>query len=76
MDEQDSRYALMQKNAVLEHNALAEIVADYAVCVIDNPPDINMSVFNALVCTEKIIPNAKNFYSVDGIPNCARSQSS
>ena len=36
-------------------NALAEIADDYAVCVIDNPPDINMSVFNALACTDDVI---------------------
>ena len=36
-------------------NALAEIADDYAVCVIDNPPDINMSVFNALSCTDDVI---------------------
>jgi hypothetical protein len=36
-------------------NALQEIAGDYAVCVIDNPPDINMSVFNALACTDDVI---------------------
>ena len=36
-------------------NALEEISADYAACLIDNPPDINMSVFNALACTDDVI---------------------
>ena len=36
-------------------NALEEISADYAACLIDNPPAINMSVFNALACTDDVI---------------------
>ena len=40
---------------VILKDALAEVSADYAICVIDNPPDINMSVFNALACTDDVI---------------------
>ena len=40
---------------VILKDALTEIAADYAICVIDNPPDINMSVFNALACTDDVI---------------------
>ena len=47
--DQETRQDLILKNA------LAEIADDYAVCVIDNPPDINMSVFNALSCTDDVI---------------------
>jgi len=47
--DQETRQDLILKNA------LAEIADDYAVCVIDNPPDINMSVFNALACTDDVI---------------------
>ena len=44
----------MRQDLILK-NALAKIADDYAVCVIDNPPDINMSVFNALSCTDDVI---------------------
>lgn len=44
----------MRQDLILK-NTLAEIADDYAVCVIDNPPDINMSVFNALACTDDVI---------------------
>jgi len=46
--------ASIRQDTILK-NALQEIAGDYAVCVIDNPPDINMSVFNALACTDDVI---------------------
>jgi chromosome partitioning protein len=36
-------------------NALKEVINDYGICVIDNPPDINMSVFNSLVMTDDVV---------------------
>ena len=36
-------------------NALRPIVDKYDICVIDNPPDINMSVFNSLNISDDVI---------------------
>lgn len=36
-------------------NALKPILNKYQVCIIDNPPDINMSVFNSLNITNDIV---------------------
>lgn len=41
--------------AVILKNALAEIRDRYIACIIDNPPDINMSVFNALVMSDEVV---------------------
>ena len=35
--------------------ALAEVKEQYEICIIDNPPDINISVLNALVVTDEVI---------------------
>lgn len=35
--------------------ALASIINDYQICVVDNPPDINMSVFNALNISDDVV---------------------
>ena len=49
LGEQEERQDIFLKNA------LAEVANRYDVCVIDNPPDINMSVFNALMVTDDVI---------------------
>ncbi len=44
-----------ERQDILLKNALAAVADSYDVCVIDNPPDINMSVFNALMVTDDVI---------------------
>ena len=44
-----------ERQDILLRNALAAVADRYDVCVIDNPPDINMSVFNALMVTDDVI---------------------
>ena len=41
--------------AVILREALQEVAGDYDLCIIDNPPDINMSVLNALSITDDVI---------------------
>lgn len=36
-------------------DALQDVQGAYDICIIDNPPDINMSVFNALSVTDDVI---------------------
>ncbi len=36
-------------------NALASVSSQYQFCLIDNPPDINLSVFNTLALTDDVI---------------------
>ncbi len=36
-------------------NTLAEVAGNYQFCIIDNPPDINLSVFNTLSVTDDVI---------------------
>ncbi len=36
-------------------NALKTIQNDYDICIIDNPPDINFTVYNALVATNQVV---------------------
>lgn len=48
--------------------ALSDVADDYDVCLIDNPPDINISVLNALVASESvIIVSTPDAYSVQGV---------
>ncbi len=48
--------------------ALTAITTDYDICLIDNPPDINISVLNALTASnEVIIISTPDAYSVQGI---------
>lgn len=37
------------------HDALKNVQDKYDLCVIDNPPDINLSVFNTLLITDDVI---------------------
>lgn len=49
-------------------DALAEVTDDYDVCLIDNPPDINISVLNALTASDDvIIISTPDAYSVQGV---------
>lgn len=36
-------------------NAMEEVRGNYQFCIIDNPPDINLSVFNTFVLTDDVI---------------------
>ena len=56
-----------RQDAILKQ-AVEEIADRYAVCIIDNPPDINMSVFNALSITDDVvIVTLPETDSMDGI---------
>lgn len=49
-------------------NALSKINGEYDICLIDNPPDINISVYNALIASDEvIIVSTPDAYSVQGI---------
>ena len=49
-------------------NALKKVDDDYDICLIDNPPDINISVYNALIASDEvIIVSTPDAYSVQGI---------
>ncbi|WP_333594551.1 ParA family protein [Anaerospora hongkongensis] len=55
-----------------QHNILARAFApiqtSYDFCIIDNPPDINLSVLNALIVTdEMIVVSNPDEYSLQGI---------
>lgn len=48
--------------------ALAAVSGNYDFCIIDNAPDINMSIINALVMTNDVImPIFMDQYSFDGL---------
>lgn len=48
--------------------ALAAVSSNYDFCIIDNAPDINMSIINALVMTNDVImPIFMDQYSFDGL---------
>lgn len=48
--------------------ALDQIKGDYDYCIIDNPPDINMSVINALVASDDVlIPIKVDKFAMDGM---------
>lgn len=49
-------------------NAIESVQSRYHFCIIDNPPDINMSVFNALVMTDQaIIVTTPDKDAMDGV---------
>lgn len=48
--------------------ALSLVEEDYDYCIIDNPPDIGISVVNALIASQEvIIPINLDNYSIDGL---------
>lgn len=49
-------------------NALEQIDEEYDFCIIDNPPDINISVINALVASDDVmIPIKIDKFTFDGV---------
>jgi len=49
-------------------NALEQVAGEYDYCIIDNAPDLNMSVINALVaCDDVIIPIKVDRFAFDGL---------
>ena len=49
-------------------NVLQQIDEDYDFCIIDNPPDINISVINALVASDDVmIPIKIDKFTFDGV---------
>lgn len=49
-------------------NVLEQIDEDYDFCIIDNPPDINISVINALVASDDVmIPIKIDKFTFDGV---------
>ncbi len=53
---------------VILKQALSEIQEEYDLCVIDNPPDVNMSVFNSLTITDDvIIVSSLEIDSIEGV---------
>lgn len=62
----------IRQDAILR-DAMQEIANGYDICIIDNPPDINMSVFNALALTDDvIIVTVLEQDSIDGIRKMAQ----
>lgn len=49
-------------------NALDQVIHEYDYCIIDNPPDINISVINALFASNDVlIPIRIDQFSLDGM---------
>ena len=68
----EANYDVIRKEGIRQDSilreAMAEIQDDYDICVVDNPPDINMSVFNVLALTDDvIIVTVLEADSIDGI---------
>lgn len=56
-----------QQQTILK-NKLESIKEKYDFCIIDNPPDINITVINTLVCAdEAIVPIKVDKYAFDGM---------
>ena len=54
--------------AVILKNALLPVADQYQLCVIDNPPDINVSVLNSLAITDDVvIVTFPDLDSLDGV---------
>lgn len=41
--------------ATIIRDALKNVASNYDLCIIDNPPDINLSVFNTLAITDSVV---------------------
>lgn len=54
--------------ATILKDALDQVKSEYDYCIIDNPPDINISVINALVASNDVlIPIRIDNFAVDGM---------
>lgn len=59
--------------ATIFKDAFKEIEGEYDYCIIDNPPDINISVINGLVAADEvIIPIKIDGYALDGMTELER----
>lgn len=55
----DANFSVIKNESVKQDDilkrALREASNRYDICIVDNPPDINMSVFNSLVITDDVV---------------------
>ncbi len=57
-----------QSRSTRLRDALQSVQADYDYCIIDNAPDLNMSVVNALIATDDVIVPIKiDRFAFDGL---------
>ena len=54
MEHKDIAAGGADKTFILK-NALKAVESEYDVCIIDNPPDINFTVYNGLIATNQVI---------------------
>lgn len=58
----------MQEQVIILKNALDKIKNEYDYCIIDNPPDINITVMNALAASDDVlIPIRLDKFTLDGM---------
>ena len=58
----------MQEQVMILKNALDKIKNEYDYCIIDNPPDINITVMNALAASDDVlIPIRLDKFTLDGM---------
>jgi len=58
----------MQEQVMILKNTLDKIKDEYDYCIIDNPPDINITVMNALVTSDDVlIPIRLDKFTLDGM---------
>lgn len=68
----DANLAILKDGTIKQDdilkNALNEVKDFYDICIIDNPPDMNVSVLNALIVTDDvIIITTPDAYSLQGV---------
>lgn len=55
----DVQSSLIQNKSINQvtilKNALKEVEQNYHICIVDNPPDINVSVLNSLAITDEVV---------------------
>lgn len=72
-----ANFAVLQNTEIEQHKildkALTSVQNSYDICIIDNPPDINLSVLNALIVTDEIIvvtvPDEYSGHGIDEMKN-------
>lgn len=72
MDLLGTMQEILEDNTRPQHtrlkDALEQVKDEYDYCIIDNPPDINISVINALIATDDVIvPTRADYFSFMGI---------